>query len=170
MGIALEAIYDLSSYSERIQGIGEEKPYLSPYIARKDDSGGWFPDNLVNIIALPPEQPGGEPRYIHLTPEEIARIKELLRAAKEAGETSIRVPGMPDPLPIHELEPVLTGFEKARLEAEKLERSVLDADEPRKPLTRIGLLLKPNVVSVDYLEKRRATLDAQLKTVHCHTD
>src|SRR5690606_23583449 len=72
--ITFDAIYDLSGYSERVHGIGEEKPYVSPYIARKDEKAGWFPDNLVNIIEVPPEKEGQDPRYIPFTPRELEEI------------------------------------------------------------------------------------------------
>ena len=47
-------IYDLARYTERIEQIGVDKPYYSPFIARKDDDKGWFPDNVVPVIAWTP--------------------------------------------------------------------------------------------------------------------
>ncbi|MBV5270534.1 MAG: hypothetical protein JZU55_12340, partial [Afipia sp.] len=43
-------IHDLSFYSARIGGIGTEKPYYSPYIAKKKDDDGWFPENIQPMI------------------------------------------------------------------------------------------------------------------------
>ena len=61
-----QMIYDLSIYSDRIVGIGEEKPYASPYIAKKQEDAGWFPDNLASLIELPPLTPGEYSRYVSL--------------------------------------------------------------------------------------------------------
>ncbi len=35
-------VYDLSGYSERVEGIGQEKSFYSPHIAKRDDGDGWF--------------------------------------------------------------------------------------------------------------------------------
>jgi hypothetical protein len=43
-------VHDLSAYSSRIEGIGVEKPYYSPYIAKKKDDDGWFPENVLPLI------------------------------------------------------------------------------------------------------------------------
>jgi hypothetical protein len=40
-------IYDLTRYAERIEIIGEEKPYHSPFIAKKNKDEGWLPENFV---------------------------------------------------------------------------------------------------------------------------
>jgi len=53
--ISYAQVYDLTHYASRVQEIGFEKPYYSPYIAKKQDADGWFPENLVNIISWVPE-------------------------------------------------------------------------------------------------------------------
>ena len=40
-------ILDLSQYSQRVEGFGLEKPYCLPFIRRKTDAEGWFPDNVI---------------------------------------------------------------------------------------------------------------------------
>jgi SNF2 domain-containing protein/helicase-like protein/restriction endonuclease len=156
--ITIGAVYDLSSYSERIQGFGEEKPYVSPYIGRKDEKSGWFPDNIVNIIELPPERPGDEPRFLPLTERELAELKKGVEAAKAAGESTIQVPRIPAPVPISEIEDVIKSFGRAASDAKegKLEERIRE----NKPLPRKGLVVKANVGSLDYLERRRETLTA----------
>ena len=42
-----DKIFDLSNYYERITGIGEPEPFLSPYIVKRSDNEGWFPSNLL---------------------------------------------------------------------------------------------------------------------------
>ncbi len=48
-------VYDLSRYSARIEDIGVEKPYYSPYIAKKNDDEGWFPDNILLLSRFCPK-------------------------------------------------------------------------------------------------------------------
>src|SRR5512132_68583 len=43
-------VYDLSAYSRRIEDVGEEKPYYSPYIAKRNADESWFPENLVPVV------------------------------------------------------------------------------------------------------------------------
>ena len=160
--IRFDAIYDLSGYSERIQEVGEEKPYVSPYIARRDESAGWFPDNLVNIIELPPEQPGASHRYIPLTAKELEEIRRRVQEARNRGESEVSVPGVAEPLPIDDIDDAITAFSGARIEAESgnLEKTIR---EKSKPALRKGLVIKPNVASVDYMERRTEVLRPVLK-------
>lgn len=155
--ITFDTIYNLTGYSDRIQEIGEEKPYVSPYIARKDEKAGWFPDNLINIIELPPEKPGEEPRYIPLTTKELEEIRKRIQEARIKGESEISVPGVAEPLPIDDIEDVVSTFAGAQIDAGNgdLEDAIKDTS---KPAPRKGLVIKPNVVSVDYMEHRTEVL------------
>ena len=53
--ITASEIFDLSRYSERVDGFGAEKPYYSPFIAKARQDGGWFPENIVFGISYTPE-------------------------------------------------------------------------------------------------------------------
>jgi superfamily II DNA or RNA helicase len=149
-----DMVFDLALYSERIQGIGEEKPYASPYIARKDEGQGWFPDNLVTLIGLPPETAGGEPRYVSLSPEQLEEVRACVRRALDQGESSVAVPGVPEPVPIDDVKNVVSALTRAREKAVNGELGRVN-DLPRRRKT---LLLKPNIASIDYIEKRREVL------------
>src|SRR5437867_9097876 len=48
-------VHDLSAYSSRVEAIGIEKPYYSPYIAKKKDDEGWFPENVLPLIVFTPD-------------------------------------------------------------------------------------------------------------------
>lgn len=48
-------IFDLSKYSDRIEGFGVEKPYYSPFIAKKSEGAGWFPENVDFGLCYTPE-------------------------------------------------------------------------------------------------------------------
>jgi superfamily II DNA or RNA helicase len=150
-----DTVFDLTLYSARIESIGEEMPYASPYIARKDEGQGWFPDNLVTLIGLPPEQPGGEPRFVPFSPEQVEDIRVRLQQAREKGEAKVSVPGIPNPVPIDDLAEVVGALTEAR---EKAVRGKLEPG-PSRPRRRKALLLKPNIASVDYIEKRREVLE-----------
>ena len=42
-GFKASELFDITRYSERVEGFGIEKPYYSPSIARKNEDSGWFP-------------------------------------------------------------------------------------------------------------------------------
>jgi len=83
--VSYAQIYDLSRYSARIEDIGVEKPYYSPYIAKKKDDEDWFPDNILPLIAFQPEG-ATEPVVIPLTPPIREQLEAKCREAKAAGQ------------------------------------------------------------------------------------
>jgi superfamily II DNA or RNA helicase/Holliday junction resolvase len=152
-----QTIYDLSTYSDRILGIGEERPYASPYIAKKQEDGGWFPDNINALIELPPERPGAEPRYVSLDPEVLQRLSQEVAKAAGRGEQTIAVPGALDRISIGEAEDILSTFSRATQDAEAGRLAeIVEQRAVRK--ARKGLLIKPNIAVVDYLAERRDSL------------
>ena len=81
--VSYATIYDLSLYSSRIEQIGAEKAFYSPFIAKKNEDDGWFPDNIVPVISWIPEGET-EPVAVPVTPE-----------AKEQLQAKMKEPGKP---------------------------------------------------------------------------
>ena len=63
-GVSASEVLDLSRYSERVAGFGIEKPYYSPFIARKNDDEGWFPQNVAFGVFYTPEGGGGDRKSV----------------------------------------------------------------------------------------------------------
>ncbi|MFO1377186.1 MAG: DEAD/DEAH box helicase [Steroidobacteraceae bacterium] len=154
--LTAQTVYDLSVYSGRIKGIGIEKPYASPYIARKNDGDGWFPSNLVRMIELPPERPGGPPTYVPLDDPALKRLAAAVKQADEGGAGTVRIPGTNIDIPVVDAGGIVNVFTRAAEQAEtgQLEKDLQKAE--RKP--RKGLLIKPNVSTKDYIEQRNEAL------------
>ena len=93
-----------SQYSERIEGIGVEKPYRSAYIARKDDGEGWFPDNPSTLIGMPSDDGAGTPTPVPLSPNSWTRSGKEMRGERPAGGSLHgTVPGVDGPVPVDDV-------------------------------------------------------------------
>lgn len=159
MMVTYAQVHDLSAYSSRIEGIGIEKPYYSPYIAKKKEDDGWFPENVLPIIAYTPEG-SLEPVAVSATKEILEQLRGAAQNARETGKTSINVPWLPKPMALEEAQDILATFntilgeiEEGQFDPEKHpEKFKKKLDAPKT------LLLRANIEIVDYEEKRRAIL------------
>lgn len=158
--ISWEQVYDLSAYSDRIEGIGEEKPYYSPYIAKKNEDAGWFPDNVDPYIVYSPTD-SSEEVLIPIGDAFLGDLRQRAERAREQGAEAIEVPGLPRPIPLSEAEQIVRTFSRA-------ERDIQDGnfDPAKKPKTseapapkKKSLILRPNIQQLDYEVRREALQD-----------
>jgi HJR/Mrr/RecB family endonuclease len=157
--VRYEDVYDLSAYTSRVNDIGIEQPYYSPYIAKKGED--WWPENLVNVIVYTPEG-SNEPIAVPVTDAVRDELQAKVEQAQTVGQSSVELPGFPKPLPVTEARDIFDAFEQ-------FGKSVRDGHD-KPPRTRDGeavregrpkakqLLIKPNVDAVDYEEIRRDIL------------
>lgn len=158
-------VYDLSGYSSRIEGIGIEKPIYSPHIGKKKDDEGWFPENVLPVIAYTPEN-STEPVAVPATPAVREQLRVALVEAKSSGQYEIQVPGLPKPMPVSEgeniarvLDDVLREVNRGTFDTGKT--TTLQGDE--KLGNKKTLLLRANIETLDYEERRREALLAHPK-------
>lgn len=143
-------VFDLSRYAAgKIEGIGEEQSYYSVFIARKNDDAGWFPDNIVCGFSFVLEGET-EPVDLPLTEAGLKKFQRECEQAKSEGLASFDYPGCPQSIPVAEAEQMISiiGETQQEVGAGKMPKVARD----RKP--RTGLILKPNIVKVDYEERR----------------
>ncbi|MFA6920936.1 MAG: SNF2-related protein [Gallionella sp.] len=143
-------VFDLSRYANgKIEGIGEEQPYYSAFIARKSDESSWFPDNIVCGFTFIPE---GEIGAVDLpfTEERLNKLQRECEKAKEQGHSKFDFPGCPKPIPVVEAEQMLSIIGEAKQDIGK--GKIPKVAHDHKP--RVGLILKPNIEKVDYEERR----------------
>jgi len=148
-------IFDLTRYSERVEGFGVEKPYYSPFIARKSADAGWFPENVDFGLCYTPEG-GGETVAIVLNDDSIAQFCEQVAKAREEKRETFDFPGCPKPIPVAWAAEALDAIGKAR---EDVGNRKFDPQKPgtkAKAPERKGLVVKPNVDRLDYEERRGA--------------
>lgn len=152
-------VHDLSAYSARIEGIGVEKPYYSPYIAKKEDSEGWFPDNVLPLIAYTPEG-DTEPVAVPATKDALSRLREAVGNAEATGQDTVEVSWLPKPMLLKEAKNIVGTFDEV---LEEVKTSAFDPErtgpeQKEKLSARKTLILRANIQTVDYEEQRREAL------------
>ncbi|MGD1037430.1 MAG: SNF2-related protein [Roseiarcus sp.] len=155
--VSYASIFDLSAYSSRVDDIGEEKPYYSPYIAKKDDGEGWFPENIIPVISWIPEG-SKEPVAVPITPAAKEQIEAKIKEAESKGATSFTLNGFDKPIPVVEAKSILKTLSGAE---EQVAKGTFDPQRPRSdeaPRSKKHLVIKANIQSIDYEEARRDIL------------
>ena len=153
-------IYDLKRYTERIGEIGLDKQYYSPFIAKKSEDEGWFPENVVPVIAWTPTG-ASVPIAVPLTDDLRVQIEAKTAEARLRGHGEINIKGLDQPIPIKEAEIILDTFRKVLDDVKNGDfdpTAAEPADKARR--TRPGLVIRANIHSVDYEEARREILTA----------
>jgi hypothetical protein len=157
--VSYASIFDLSAYASRVDDIGEEEPYYSPYIAKKDDGEGWFPENIVPVISWIPEG-STEPVAVPMTPEAKDQIEAKIREAERKGEPSFTLNGFDRPIPVAEARSILKTFTAAE---EQVAKGTFDPQKSKAAnpsRSHKHLVIKANIQSIDYEETRRDLLRA----------
>jgi hypothetical protein len=145
-------ILDLSLYSERVEGFGQEKPYFSPFIAREREGDGWFPDNVIFGLQYTPD--GFEkPIALSLSEEAFQQFKQALQRAKDEHRTEFVLAGFPQPVTVAQAEVMLTIFQQAQRDV-AAHKFNPEKESVRVAPKRNGLVVKSNVAKVDYAELR----------------
>ncbi len=149
------SVYDLSNYYSRIEGIGVDKPYHSPFIAKKVEGEGWIPENVVSLVAWKPEG-ASEPVAIPFTKEIEERIRSQVEKARRDGKSDFEFKELGGAIKVTEAEALLATF--ANVSSEIASKS-FDPEKAgkgnEKPGPRRALLLRSNILTVDYEESRR---------------
>lgn len=160
--VSYAQVHDLTGYSARIEGIGVEKPYHSPYIAKKKEDDGWFPENVLPVVVYTPKD-GGEPVAVPTSKPVIEKLKKDLKAAQAAGESELTVSWVPDPMSLEDAQVVVDTFDELfadidsgkTVDPSKFRRAAKAELGPKKQL-----VLRANIQSLEYEEMRREALQA----------
>lgn len=145
-------ILDLKRYSERVESFGVEKPYYSPFIARKNEDAGWFPENVEFGVCFTPE--GGETVAVALNESTLGEFSARANKARDEGVSKFEFPGCPKPVPVDWADEILRdlGDTLGSIKKGQFDPSALKAKGDLRE--RKGLVVKPNVEALDYAEIR----------------
>ena len=157
--ITYDQIHDLSGYSARIDAVGVEEPYYSPFIAKKKDDEGWFPDNVFPIVAYTPAD-ASEQVTVPVNAAALQQLKEATEKAVAAGQNAVELRWLPAPMPLAEAQQITKTFAEVFADVRK---GTFDPERlpPAKLASRKTLVLLANIDTVDFDEKRREALSIQ---------
>nr|WP_284502831.1 SNF2-related protein [Caballeronia sp. AZ10_KS36] len=159
--VSYAQVHDLGAYSTRIESIGIEKPYHSPYIAKKDEGEGWFPENILPVIVYRPKD-GGDPVAVPTNKLAIEKLKDDVREAEAKGLAKIDVPWVKDAISLSDAKEIVSTF--GRLFSDLESGKPFDPEDQRKkPSTqnaRKQLVLRANIQALEYEELRREALQS----------
>lgn len=160
--VSYAQVHDLSGYSSRVESIGVEKPYHSPYIAKKDEGDGWFPENVLPVVVY---QPAGasEPIAVPTSKAAVEQLEKSMKAAHASGAATVKASWLPDDVTLHEAATIVETFNNV---FKDLDSGTFDPTKQYKATknTSIGskkqLVLRANIQALEYEELRRDALES----------
>ena len=148
-------LLDLSHYSDRIEEIGFEKPFITPVIARNDEGSDWFEGNVS--VGLRIEL--GTDREATVLPVKFTDIPSLHQAveqAESACQPNVRLPGLRVPVPLQDAKRAVEALLKAQADLGR--REFKPTPNGQIPVAKKRLVIKRNLEDVDYTEARATAL------------
>lgn len=153
-----DRVHDLSTYYDRVIGIGEAQTVSSSYNVKKSDDEGWFQSDFIALLTFRP--PGADqPVDFPMTAESLSDIEAAIEKAKKAGLDTIDLPSCPVPLPLGEVERDVRAFQAALAMPPAAQKPLSEVENsPAK--SRPTLLIKGNIDAVGHQESREEKLQA----------
>ncbi|MFL9977357.1 SNF2-related protein [Paraburkholderia graminis] len=159
--VSYAQVHDLGGYSTRIESIGVEKPYHSPYIAKKDEGEGWFPENILPVVVFQPKD-GGESVAVPTNKLAIEKLKNDVQEADAKGVAKLDVGWLKDPISLSDAKEIISTFENLFSDLESGKQ--FDPEKTRKRsgerATKKQLVLRANIQALEYEELRREALQS----------
>jgi hypothetical protein len=159
--VSYAQVHDLSGYSARIEGIGEEKPYYSPHIAKKSEEGAWWPEDVVPVVVYTPKD-GGEPVAVPTSKPAIEKLKKDIAKAEAEGKTEVSPSWLPEPMTLGEAKRIASTFDDVFRDMDT--GKPLDPDKYVKPTQKQApkkqLVLRANIQVLEYEEMRREAMES----------
>lgn len=155
-GKAFEAVFDLSSYGDRVIGIGEAERITSPFLV-KEATENWLPTEIKDL-GIDAELLA---KWDATNREHFEQFEQRLDLARAAGDETVCLPGAESPMPIKAAEQLFDVWAKKLNPVEAL--ATLGATKT----ARAVLQIENNIEEATYAERREVAL---LAGRHAHAD
>lgn len=152
-----EEVLDLSHYSDRIEEIGFEKPFIVPVISKKNNENGWFDGNInTGLAATDPKT--GELTIVSFPFSNIPSLEQAVTNAIKANQNYVLVVGFSEPISLSDAKRAVDDLKSAQNDLKKGKFK-----PPSKNIKKLGkskkrLVLKRNLEDIDYTEERADAL------------
>ncbi len=146
-GKTFDAVIDLSSYGDRVVGIGEAERITSPFLV-KEATENWLPAEIKDL-GVDAELLG---KWDASNREHFEEFEQHLDEARAAGDESVPLPGTDLSLPLKAAEQLFNTWSKKLNPAKAL--SSQEADKA----ARAVLQIENNIEEATYAERREAAL------------
>ncbi|MGK5090429.1 SNF2-related protein [Deltaproteobacteria bacterium TL4] len=152
--IRQETVFDLSNYSERVEGIGKRQTIYSPFISKTSGEKDWIPTEVP--VVIPWQAEGKETIYLQCSDKDIEALEQRITDAQQKGETQIVFPNLPQPLSVPEAIKLRSQIRDVLLVKQSEEAKTISEKESVKilPKERLVLQIKQNIEEREYEEKR----------------
>ena len=152
LSVTYESIFDFSQYSQRVLDIANRKPYYSPFVLKKDNESPWIPSNTLIVVAPSESDPANinelkGNQLVFEGPEDLLLFDQVVKEAKQAGQTQIQYGNLRQPISMVEAEESIV-LAKGALEA------VAQHKKPGniKPTQRSSFVIIRNFEDNEYIE------------------
>jgi Holliday junction resolvase len=153
-------VFDLKRYSERVMGIGVQPAIVSPHIP-KPESDPWFPGtdpgNATVVVDIKSDT--GPTVQIAVDKKVFVTLKAATEKAIVAGEKFVNVPGIANGVSVKGATAILEELEGRFGQGDGNGGTKGTGGTGKPKLERLELLIRTNVGSTEYLERREAALD-----------
>lgn len=174
--IRFEDVYELTGYSDRIEGIGVARPIYVP-VLQKDNSeddgqSGWLPDQLTPLLKVFLDDQSA-PVLVPLTEEWVQQYDQKVTAAEQSRQVEVHDAALPTGLETRQARELVNRFKalldiplSAGLTAEQKnadvesDHSTVGKDNSSKEAkgSKETLLIKTNFTTHDYIQDRKELL------------
>jgi hypothetical protein len=148
LAVRYAEVFDLTAYSDRVVGF-DGRPIAVPYVARKDASQGWIPENVEYGLVPVGQGAAATARPAALTTDQISALAESVRAARERGAETVAVPGLDQAVPVAEAQAWVDTF-RQDAEQRKPGRAPKSERDPESDEGRPVLRILHNIEELDY--------------------
>jgi hypothetical protein len=154
--ISLEDIFEISGYSERIEGVGYQGTIYIPALKKdssQEDDGGWVdPNNLIPYLRVCTEEnPSGV--FVPVTDDWADSFEQKVIGAETEEAELVHDAHLPSPLKTLQARRLLEGVRALLNYKNAVKTDSEGGDKPRKS-QKETLLLKTNFDRLDYIEER----------------
>lgn len=156
--LSLAEVMDLEAYSDRVIGF-EARLQTVPYVARRDSTAGWIPENVDTGIAVL-DRYTGDLQSIAMPKEAISELQERIANALAIGQQEVILPTSDVSVPVARAQQLVAVFQNADISIGKKQSPIAQPADPKSEGKRAILQILHNIENLEYTRKAPASLDA----------